>query len=329
MLMYFRRWWVSTVLIIFSAGLVTSDGADRTAAARIGEVWVQTEAAMAPYHQAFANGLRELGYVEGRNLMLLTRYANGDESRLPLLIDELIKLKVDVLFVSSGAIGAAKKATATIPIVCATMNDPVGAGLVTSLSRPGGNLTGVSWQSVDTATKRLELAMELRPKLTHLALLFETGNRDAQLEVEVVSNAARKAKITVVTFAVRRLPDVQAAFVSMAKSLPQVLYVVDTPFTTGVRERIAALALENRVPMISEARTFAEAGGVLAYGAKVTPALKRGAYYVDRILKGAKPRDLPIEQPTEFDLVVNLKSAKALGIQVPESILMRADRVIR
>ena len=166
MLMYFRRWWVSIVLIIFAAGLATSAGADRTAAARIGEVWVQTEAAMAPYHQAFADGLRELGYVEGRNLMLLTRYANGDESRLPLLLDELIKRKVDVLFVSAAAIGAAKKATATIPIVCATMNDPVGAGLVTSLSRPGGNLTGVSWQSVDTATKRLELAMELRPKLT-------------------------------------------------------------------------------------------------------------------------------------------------------------------
>ena len=171
--------------------------------------------------------------------------------------------------------------------------------------------------------------MELRPKLTHLAVLFETGNRDAQLEVEVVSIAARKAKIAVDTFEVRRLPDVQAAFVSMAKSRPHALYVVDTPFTTGVRGRIAALALENRVPMISEARVFAEAGGVLAYGARLTPALKRGALFVDRILKGAKPRDLPIEQPTEFELVVNLKSAKALGIQVPESILMRADRVIR
>lgn len=329
MLMYFRRWSVSIALIIFAAGLATSAGADRTAAARIGEVWVQTEAAAGPYHQAFADGLRELGYVEGRNLMLLTRYANGDESRLPLLLDELIRLKVDVLFVSAAAIGAAKKATATIPIVCATMGDPVGAGLVRSLSRPGGNLTGVSWQSVDTAPKRLELAMELRPKLTHLAVLFETGNRDAQLEVEVVSNAARKAKITVDTFEVRSLPDVQAAFVTMAKSLPQVLYVVDTPFSTGVRGQIAALALEIRVPMISEGRVFAEAGGVLTYGAKLTPALKRGAYYVDRILKGAKPRDLPIEQPTEFDLVVNLKSAKALGIQVPESILMRVDRVIR
>ena len=329
MLMYFRWSWVSITLVIFAAGLVTSAGADRTAAARIGEVWVQTEAGAEPLHQAFADGLRELGYVEGRNLMLLTRYANGDESQLPLLIDDLIRLKVDVLFVSSAAISVAKKATATIPIVCATMNDPVGAGLVKSLSRPGGNLTGVSWQSVDTATKRLELAMELRPKLTHLAVLFETGNRDAQREVEVVSNAARKEKITVITFEVRRLPDVQAAFVSMAKSLPQALHVVDTSFTIGVRGQIAALALENRIPMISESRLFAEAGGVLAYGARLTPALKRGAYYVDRILKGAKPRDLPIEQPTEFDLVVNLKSAKALGIQVPESILMRADRVIR
>ena len=147
--------------------------------------------------------------------------------------------------------------------------------------------------------------------------------------MEVVGNSARKVKVTVDTFAVRSLPDVQAAFVSMAKGRPQALYVVDTPFSTGVRGQIAALALEIRVPMISEGRVFAEAGGVLTYGAKLTHALKRGAYYVDRNLKGAKPRDLPIEQPTEFDLVVNLKSAKALGIQVPESILMRAGRVIR
>ena len=324
------RWqWVFIVLIILQACLVTLASADSTRTARVGELWVQTEAAAAPYHQALADGLRELGYVEGQNLSLLTRYANGDEARVPLLIDELISLEVDVLVVSAGAIRGAKKATATIPIVCATMNDPVGAGLVTSLSRPGGNLTGVSWQSVDTATKRLELAMELRPKLTRLAVLFESGNREAQLEAEIVISAARKAKITVVAFEVQRLSDVQATFVAMAKSRPQMLYVIDTPVTSGVREQIAALALKMRVPMISEGSVFAEAGGVLAYGAKLRPVLKRGAVYVDRILKGARPQDLPIEQPTEFELVVNLKSARAVGVEIPESILIRADQVIR
>ena len=328
-LVHFHRRWLLILLIIFTAGLVTPARADSAAAARIGEIWVQDEAGAARYHHGFADGLRELGYVEGQNLIVLTRYANGDESRLPLILDELIALKVDILFVSAAAVGAAKKATATIPIVCATMNDAVGAGLVASLSRPGGNLTGVTWQSVDTATKRLEFAFELRPELSRLAVLFDSGESAAQREAEVVSSVARKRRVTTVTFEVHRLSDVQAAFASMAKSRPQALYVVDNPFMTGMRRQIAALALQMRVPMISEARSFAEAGAVLTYGAKDSHLLRRGAVYVDKILKGAKPGDLPIEQPTEFELIVNLKAAKALGIRVPSFILERADRVIR
>ena len=267
--------------------------------------------------------------MEGKNLNLFTRYANGDESRLPRLIRELLDLKIDILFVSQAAIGPAMKATTTVPIVCATMNDPVGAGQVVSLSRPGRNLTGLSWQSVDTATKRFGLARELRPKLSTMALLFDKGDRTGQIEAQVVEEVARRVKVTVTRYEVQTLPDLQAAFAAMANSRPQLLYVVDTPNTVGMRTQIAALALNINVPMVSENRVWTDAGAVLSYGAKLTPALKRGAVYVDKILKGARPEDLPIEQPTEFELIVNLKSAKATGVQIPDSISALADHVLR
>ena len=322
---------VCTVMLVglTAASPTVATAQDRPRPARIGEVWIQNEAGAAPYHQGWIDGLRQLGYVEGQNLILLTRYANGDESRLPLLLNELIRLQVDVLVVSSRAIRAAQKATTTVPIVCATMNDPVSEGVVTSLARPGGNLTGVSWQAPDTATKRLQLALELRPKLTRLAVLFDSHDRVAQLESEIVTRAARKAKVTVVSFDVHGLTDVRAAFASMAKSRPQALHVVQTAITASLREQIADHAMKVRVPMISGERSMAEAGGVLTYGPKLAPVLRRGAAYVDRILRGAKPQDLPIEQPTEFELVVNLKTAKALGLAIPQSILLRADEVIR
>jgi putative ABC transport system substrate-binding protein len=323
------RWWIASLLIVFGTAAGTAVSADRSAPARIGFVWVQDQAGAAPYHQGWVEGLREFGYVEGKNVTLLTRYANGDESRLSLLLDELIQLPVDVLVVSSRAIRPALKATASTPIVCATMNDPVSEGLVTSLARPGGNLTGVSWQAPDTATKRLELVLELRPKLTRLALLYDSHDRVAQREAEIVATAARQAKLRVSTFDVHDLTDVQAAFAAMAKNRPQALHLVQTAIITGMREQIAALAIEVRVPLISAERSMAEAGGVLTYGPKLAPVLKRGAAYVDRILKGARPQDLPIEQPTEFELVVNLKSAKAVGVKVPQLILSRADYVIR
>jgi len=285
----------------------------------------ETRGYLVDFHQ----GLAQAGYIEGKNLQLFTRYANGDESRLPSLINELLGLHVDVLFVSQASVGPAKDATTTVPIVCATMNDPVGAGQVASLSRPGGNLTGLSWQSVDTATKRFELARELRPKLSSLAVLFDSSDRAARQEAQVVIIAAKKARIAVASYEVRTPTDIQAAFAAMTSKRPQLLYVVDNATTTGLDIQIATLALAIRLPLVSESRVWAEAGGVLSYGAKLTPALKRGAAYVDKILKGAKPQDLPIEQPTEFELVVNLKSAKTTGVLIPESVSARADRVIR
>jgi len=320
---------ISILFVFFQVELLPLATAEDTVTARIGEVWSESEAAAAPYHQAFLEGLRDRGYIEGKNLQLFTRYANGDESRLPSLINELLGLHVDVLFVSQASVGPAKDATTTVPIVCATMNDPVGAGQVASLSRPGGNLTGLSWQSVDTATKRFELARELRPKLSSLAVLFDSSDRAARQEAQVVIIEAKKARIAVASYEVRTPTDIQAAFAAMTSKRPQLLYVVDNATTTGLDIQIATLALAIRLPLVSESRVWAEAGGVLSYGAKLTPALKRGAAYVDKILKGAKPQDLPIEQPTEFELVVNLKSAKTTGVLIPESVSARADRVIR
>lgn len=329
LVMMYWRWCVSIALLLFGTAFATQSSADRTVPARIGLVWVQDQAGAAPYHRGWVEGLRELGYVEGTNVIFLTRYANGDESRLPSLLDELIHLHVDVLVVSSRAIRAAQKATQTIPIVCATMNDPVSEGVVSSLARPRGNLTGVSWQAPDTATKRLEFALELRPKLRHLALVYDSNDKVAQREKEILTTAARKAKVKVVAFDVHNRADVKAAFASMMRNPPQALYLVQTAIITGMREDIAALAMQVRVPLISAERSMAEAGGVLTFGPKLAHVLKRGAAYVDRILKGARPQDLPIEQPTEFELVLNLKSAKAIGIKVPQSILTRADYVIR
>lgn len=324
-----RGWRIRLALIALALIASGPVRADTTGAARIGEVWVQGEVAMAAYHNALVDGLRDLGYVEGKNMVLVTRYANGDESQLPSLIAELIRQKVDVLFVSQAAVGPALKATSATPIVCATMNDPVGAGQAASLARPGRNLTGLSWQSVDTATKRFEMALELKPRLAKLAVLFDPADRAARHEATVVESAARDARVQVTAFEVRSAADARAAFAAMATSRPHVLYVVDSAMTIELHEQIAAFAITQRVPMISESRVWAEAGGVLSYGANLTSAMKRGAAYIDKILKGAKPQELPIQQPVEFELIVNLKSAKAIGVNVPQSIMSRADHVIR
>jgi putative ABC transport system substrate-binding protein len=316
-------------LILTAMTMAATGGAVRAEPARIGFLWVQDEAATAPYHQGWIDGLRDLGYIDGKNVVLIPRYANGDETQFPALLDELLHAPVDVLVVSSRAIRPALKATATTPIVGATMNDPVSEGLITSLARPGRNLTGVSWQAPDTATKRLELALELRPKLTYLALVYDGTDKVAQRERDIVFTAARNAHLRVVTFDVRNLHDATTAFAAMGKDRPQAVHLVQTAIVTALRTQIAALAIDARVPIVSAERSMAEAGGVLTYGPTLAPVLKRGAAYVDRILRGTAPQNLPIEQAREFELVVNLKSAKAIGVNVPQSIVSRADYVIR
>jgi putative ABC transport system substrate-binding protein len=210
------------------------------------------------------------------------------------------------------------------------MSDPVGAGQVKSLSHPDRNLTGLSWQTVDTATKRFELAIELRPKLKTLGVMFDSSEAAAQAEAEALRRAAEKVGVETVLLGVRRPEDIGPAFAGLKDRLRAgVLIAVDSPMTTGQRKQIATHALQSRIPMISEGRVFAEAGGVLTYGAELTDLLRRGADYVDKLLKGAKVAELPISQPTAFELVVNLRSAQAVGIKVPASIVERADKVLR
>ena len=319
-------------ILIVVLGTVSSNVAtaqDRQRPARIGEIWFQDSAAAEPYHRAFLDGMQALGYVEGRNVTYFTLYADGDEARLPRLFGELLARKVDVLFVSSKTVPAAMQATKTVPIVCATMNDPVGEGIVASLARPGSNITGLSWQTNDTAGKRLELAREVVSELRRVAVLIDPDYAAALIETEVLRSAAMAQGAKVHVFEVRTKGDLRSVFSAIRNDRPQLLIVVDSSVTVQLREPILDFAVRSRIPAISEGRPFAESGALLTFGASLAEQLKRGASYVDRILKGAKPGDLPIEQPTKFELVVNLKTAKALGITIPQSILVRADEVIR
>ena len=297
--------------------------------ARIGELWLADSTASAPYRQAFRQGLRELGYVEGHNIVILSRFANGDATRLTNLVAELVGLHVDVMLVSPRAVLDAKRATTTIPIVCAGFADPVAEGLVASLAHPGGNVTGLSWLSPEASGKRLELAREVLPGLSRVAVLFDGGDTGAVVDVEALRAASRTARVTIQTFEVRGPRDFDGVFAAIAKARPRALIVAHSPLTVFAKTRIVQFAAQRRMPLIDEARDFADVGGLLTYGPRGYDLFKRGATYVDKILKGAKPADLPVEQPTHFELVINLKTAKALGLTIPQSLLGRADEVIR
>jgi putative ABC transport system substrate-binding protein len=293
----------------------------------IGMVVPVDAAADAPFQKAFRDGLRALGYEDGKNVTIIVRYANGDPSKLGALIKELIALHVDILV---GDAPALKEATATIPIVSPTMGDPVKTGLVASLARPGGNLTGVSMQTYDLWPKRLELARELVPKLTRLCLLVDENDEPGAVAYANTEfrTLARGAGITVRTLAVGSPEDLRAALKTIHKERPQVLIVWDSPLMTQYRYTITH-SVAHWLPVLSEGRHFAEAGALLTYSVDQYDLFRRSATYIDKILKGAQPRDLPIEQPTKFELIVNLRSAKSLNMTIPESILLRADEVIR
>ena len=279
-----------------------------------------------PYQTAFRNGLRDLGYVDGKNVSLIVRYGNGDPTKHRANIKELIALRVDILMTDAPR---AVEATTTIPIVSLVMNDPVKTGLVASLARPGGNLTGLSAQSYDIWPKQLELAKELVPNLRRVAFLFDTTDEPHAVSyANEFSALARSAGMTVRTLPVGSLDDLRSALRTVHKERPQVLMVWTSPLIVQHRRTIID-SVAYRLPMISDARLLAETGAVLTYSVDWLDMFRRGAAYVDKILKGAKPADLPIQQPTQFKLVVNLKAAKALGLKVPESILVRADELIR
>ena len=282
------------------------------------------------YRDAFLQGLRERGLIEGQNFAIEYRSAEGRRDRLLDLAAELVRLKVDVIITSTTpAIQAARQATSTIPIVMAVAGDPVGTGLVASLARPGGNITGLTLLAPELAGKRLELLKETLPKLTRVAVLWNSSStamihtfREAQVAAQALSLKHQSMEVQ------GDPSDFERAFLAITRERPDGLFVTLDPFTSLHRRRIVELAAANRLPAMYELREFVDAGGLMAYGPSILDMWRRSATFVDKILKGAKPADLPIEQPTKFELVVNLKTAETLGIKIPQSILLRADRVI-
>jgi len=277
---------------------------------------------------AFVQRLHELGWIENRTVSIEYRWAEGREERFAEIAAEFIRLKVDVIFTyATPSSIAAKKATAIIPIVFAAAGDPVGTGLVASLARPGGNITGLSIQQTDTATKRLELLREVVPGLRRLAILAHVGSPNAVLDMGEVQAAAGALGLEVVALEIRQAAEIAPA-VETIKGRVDGFYVAGAPLFTTNRVRIHTLALAPRLPTIHNFRELVEAGGLMSYGPNFPDLFRRAADLVDKILRGAKPGDLPVQQPTKFDLVINLTTAKALGLTIPESFLTRVDEVI-
>ncbi len=280
--------------------------------------------------EVFRQALRALGYEEGKNIAIEYRWAEAKLDRLPALAADLVRLKVDLIVTSTTpAIQAASNATKTTPIVFATAGDPVAVGLVASLARPGGNITGLSLLSAELSGKRLELLKETVPRVSRVAVLWNTASVAMALTAKEVQAAAATLGVTPHMVGVRHPDDYTGAFAAIVRGRPDALVVVLDTFTLLHRKRIVEFAAANRLPAMYELRIFVDEGGLMAYGPSVTDMWRRAATYVDKILKGAKPADLPVEQPTRFELVINLKTAKALGLTFPQSVLVRADQVIQ
>ena len=280
--------------------------------------------------EAFKSGMRELGYVEGKNLEIEWRFADGDYERLPSLAGELVRSKVDVLVVdSTPGVKVAHAATATIPIVMISVGDPVASGFVKSLSRPGGNITGLSNVVADVSSKYVELLREAMPGLARIAVLVNPDNLTHPKIASQVQSAAKSMGMRASTIPARTPAEIDAAFTAARKDGAGALVVLGDPFFGQQARQLAELTLKHRVPTLTTNRTLAEAGGLMSYGQDLVEHYRRAATYVDKVLKGAKPSDLPVEQSTKIELVVNLKTAKALGIVIPPPLLLRADDVIQ
>jgi putative ABC transport system substrate-binding protein len=279
--------------------------------------------------EGLREGLRELGYVEGKNVGIESRDAGGKNERLAALADELVRLKVDIILtVNTQSAQAAKKATATIPIVMTRIADPVKSGLVTSLSHPGGNLTGVTFLPDELGAKQLQLLKEILPSLSRVAALWYADNPGAIFHINGMESAASQLSLQFLRLSVQESSDFPGAFQVASRNRAQALVLNDDAMITNHRAQILNLAAKHSLPVMSLYKDFPEAGGLISYGASPPAIYRRAAYYVDRILKGTRPRDLPIEQPTTFELVINAKTAQALGLTIPPSLLARADQVI-
>jgi putative ABC transport system substrate-binding protein len=282
-----------------------------------------------PSVQAFEQGLRDLGYVEGKNILVEYRYVEGKLDRYPSLVAELVQLNVDVLVVTAG-FRAAKQGTKTIPIVMVTTTDPVAAGLIDSLAHPGGNITGLTRLTRELSGKRLELLKEIVPTILRVGVLWDANVTTPGSAVKDYEAAAPALKLQLQSLEVRGpKPDLEGAFKAAAKGRANALVTILNPLLNLYQKQIADLAIKNRLPSMFESNYYVEAGGLMSYATDDAANFRRAAYYVDKILKGAKPADLPVEQPKKFEFVINLKTAKQIGLTIPPNVLVRADKVIK
>ena len=325
-----RRTFLAAMAGSLLAAPLAAEAQQRPGVVRIGLLsYAASDSGGAARWKAFREQLRELGYVEGQNVFFESRWGDEQVGRLRGLAAELIDAKVDILVTAaSEAALAAKQATSSIPIVTATGADPVKLGIVASLARPGGNVTGVFSLSNELAGKRLEFLKQLIPRVTRVAVVRESDNRASALTLRDAESAARRLGLVVQGVGVRGPKELDAAFVAMKRALADAVMVLENTAFFADRRHIADLALMHRLPMSAQAKEYAEAGALFSYGTDYPDLFRRAAMYVDKILKGAKPANLPMEQPTKFELVINLKTAKALGLTIPPSLLQRADQVI-
>ncbi|HYT55980.1 MAG TPA: ABC transporter substrate-binding protein [Verrucomicrobiae bacterium] len=317
------------VVVLLAVGVI-AEAQQPTKVPRIGFLGGGSASANAGRIEAFRQGLRELGYVEGKNIVIEHRWAEGKLDRLPALAAELVRLKVDII-VSAGptVTRVAKEATVTIPIVMAFDNDPVGNGFVASLARPGGNITGLSSLSSEISGKQLKLLKEIVPRLSRVAVIGNStnpGNAQALKETELAAGAF---KVQLQYVDVLDPKDIETAFGAASKGHADAVLVLTSAVTNSHRKQIVELAVKNRLPAIYYTAEWVEGGGLMNYGASFTDLYRHAATYVDKILRGAKPADLPVEQPTKFELIINLKAAKQISLTIPPNVLVRADKVIK
>ena len=322
-----RREFISLLSVVAAAWPLAARAQQTGKPPIIGFLGSGTPATHGQWAAAFVQRLRELGWVEGRTIAIEYRWAEGRNERYPEIAAEFVRLKVDVIVTVGAAALAAKQVTSVIPIVFWASIDPVGGNLVASLARPGGNVTGLSVQSTDLASKRVEILREVISDLRRLAILTNVGNSYAVLETGAAEAAARMLDLDVVALEIRRAEDIAPAFEAL-KARAGALYVVNDPLANTSRIRINTFALVARLPTMYGLREPVEAGGLMSYGPNVTDLYRRAAEFVDKILRGANPGDIPVEQPTKFDFIINLTTAKALGLEVPPTLLARADEVI-
>jgi ABC-type uncharacterized transport system substrate-binding protein len=319
--------WIAAVLLTV---VVMVEAQQPKKVPRIGFLFALSPSLVSARIEAFRQGMRELGYVEGKNIVIEWRFAEDKPDRLPTLATELVRLKVDIIVTAGpSATRSAKEATVTIPIVMAFDDDPVGSGFVASLARPGGNITGLSALAPEISGKQLELLKEIVPTLSRVAVLGSSTHPGTAQSLKEMELAARAFKVQLQYLNVLDPKDIETAFGPARKGVVDAVLVLSSPILLSQRAQLAELAVKSRLPVIHANTEYVEAGGLMVYGTNFPDLFRRAATYVDKILKGAKPADLPVEQPKKFEFVINLKAARQIGLTIPPNVLARADRVIK